>query len=266
VIYFLVITINLFLGFSVFAILYKKIQLPKSCFFKEAITVVFVSSIIDAVIVNNNSITKVFLLQIIFVLFVSTIGVILLRFYRDPKREFYGDENIVISPADGKIIYIRKIEKGIAPISTKGKSNIPLSEIAKTNILNTDCWLIGINMSILDVHVNRAPVGGEVIFIEHYPGEFLSLKSLEADIHNERNIIIIKRKIHLIGIIQIASRTVRRIKTYVKKEQSISRGDKIGKIIFGSQVDLILPVSARILIKEGLQVYGGLTPIATIDD
>ncbi|MEI8349365.1 MAG: phosphatidylserine decarboxylase [Candidatus Omnitrophota bacterium] len=262
--YWLLVFPNVLFIFLIFLFLYNKLKLPKSCFYREAIIAVFVSSIIDiAIVMHGSNPTVIFFLNI-FALFISIIGVILLRFYRDPERQFHGDKNIIVSPADGRVIYIRKVEKGIIPTSIKGKANIRLDEIAATSILDTDCWLIGISMSILDVHVNRAPTEGEIVLIKHCAGKFMSLKLPDSCSQNERNIIVIKNGNRLIGVIQIASRMVRRIKTCVEEKQLVRRSDKIGKIVFGSQVDIILPTEARLLIREGYPVYAGLTPIATM--
>lgn len=255
---------NFLAAFFIFAFLYKKANLPTSCFYKEAIAVSLVSSTLDLLLFIYPVKGFFQLLGGAFSIMLSCVCIILWRFYRDPTRIFHGNKNIIVSPADGKVIYIRKVEKGTTPISIKGKSNIYLGELAKTDIFNGDCWLIGINMSILDVHVNRAPVTGEVVLARHWEGKFLSLKSADSDVQNERNITVIKRNGDLIGIIQIASRGVRRIKSFISEGYSVKRSDRIGKIVFGSQVDMVLPAKAELLIKEQSQVYAGITPIARI--
>ena len=196
--------------------------------------------------------------------------VILSRFYRDPVRTPPPRDNVIVSPADGKIRYIRKIEAGTIPTAIKGRKNIKLEEIVKGNIAVGDGYIIGITMSILDVHVNRAPISGEVLMTKYTPGRFLSLKKPDSETLNERNTIIIKGEIKErtleVGIVQIASRLVRRIECYVKKGERLTIGQKIGMIKFGSQVDLILQEvdGLRILVREGDQVYAGKTIIAEL--
>jgi phosphatidylserine decarboxylase len=245
-----------------FGFLYAKLNLPKRCFYQEAVATGSIGTVLSIFLLNpsGNWYRNMILAALIVIL--SAILVICWSFYRDPNRNYKGRENIILSPADGKIIYIRKIEKGIIPVSIKGKSGIYLHEISKTDLIKEDCWLIGINMSILDVHVNRAPMQGEIIMAKHQSGKFLSLKLPESDVQNERYIVIIKNNKFLVGVIQIASRGVRRIKSFVKQGQNVNRGQRIGKIILGSQVDIILPIGVKPLIKEGLHVYAGLTPMA----
>jgi len=203
------------------------------------------------------------LVEILTIIFVGKLG-ILFFFYRDPKRIPPQKDNIFVSPADGFVRYIRKIEKGSIPEAIKGKSNIPIKEIAKTDMINNDGYIIGITMRILDVHVNRAPISGKVIFQKHTNGKFLSLKSPEADITNERNTIIFDTGHFKIGVVQIASRKVRKIESYIDEGDDIKIGQRIGMIKYGSQTDLIIPdlEGLKILCKEGENVYGGASILA----
>jgi len=119
-------------------------------------------------------------------------------------------------------------------------------------------------MSFLDVHVNRAPINGRISIINHIRGSFLSLKLKEAVFKNERVYTVISNSQIEIGIVQIASRLVRRIVSFFHVDDLVSRGDRIGIIKFGSQVDLLIPAVSgmNILIKENAKVKAGLTPIA----
>lgn len=253
---------NFLLAAFLFLLSYKKFKLPKTCFLKETFIIGCISSITGLMLkAYTGSFTAAYP-KFLVIFFLSFTAVILWSFFRDPKREFNGPDDLILSPADGRILYIRKVEKGNIPVSIKGKSNIPLMEITKTDILNQDCIIIGIIMSILDVHVNRSPVPGEVILQKHIEGKFLSLKSADSDTQNERNIIVIRNKKFSVGIVQIASRVVRRILTFLDEGQSVNRGDKIGRIMFGSQVDVILPATCELLVKEGMYVYAGKSVIA----
>lgn len=262
-VYFLILASFLAAAF-LFALVYKKFKLPRKCFFVETPIIGCLSSllVISSGIYNDNF--YLMLLKFLAILFFSFVITVLWSFFRDPRRKFSGAQNVVISPADGRILYIRKVNKGIIPIAIKNKNNIPLNEIAKTDLFNQDCIIIGIVMSILDVHVNRSPIDGEVVLQKHTEGKFLSLKDPESDTQNERNVIVIKKGDSLVSVIQIASRVVRRILSFVNEGSNVKRGDKIGRILFGSQVDVIVPATAEILITEGRQVYAGLTPIAKI--
>lgn len=186
----------------------------------------------------------------------------MIRFWRTPTRKIIAGENEIISPADGNIIYIKRIEAGNVPVSIKKGHTFKLNELTKTNLLETPCWLIGINMTPFDVHKNCSPISGIVTHNEHFNGEFLSLKKGEALIENERNTYIIENNDLKIGIIQIASRLVRRIDVYVNKGQAVKKGDWIGMIRFGSQVDVIIPEKCKIGVEIGQQVYAAKTIIA----
>lgn len=260
----LIITSNFIFSLAFFMVLYKKLNLPKRCFYKESIIAGLIGSILSIFLLAFSDKWYLHIILVWSTGLLSSILVILWSFYRDPNRNFDGKENIILSPADGRIIYIRKVEKGNIPVSIKGRKDIHLKEISKTDFINENCWLIGINMSILDVHVNRAPIDGEIILVQHQTGKLLSLKLPEADTQNERNIIIIKKNNFLICVVQIASRSVRRIKSFIKEGQVVKRGEKIGKIVFGSQVDIIVPMGTELLIRDGCHVYAGLTPIAKI--
>lgn len=201
----------------------------------------------------------------IIVLCVSGFLIVIIKFFRDPERSSPADANVILSPADGTVIYIREVKQGEIPCPIKGKSYIKLNELAKTDYLkNGDGYLMGINMSLLDVHVNRAPISGEVVFLKHTKGELISLKSWVSEIKNERNTIFFKNDLVTIGIVQIASKLVARIIPYVKQSDSIKMGDRIGRITLGSQVDVMLPSSIEISVMEGEQVRAGETIIGRI--
>lgn len=199
-------------------------------------------------------------IEFLFVILITVI-VIITRFFRDPERVIPQENYVIISPADGVIRYVQEIKDGQIPTSIKGKSKIPLEEMTKTNILNDGGYLIGIEMSILDVHVNRAPIEGKIIYQKPTRGNFLSLKSLEALFSNERVTIVIDNGTFKIGIIQIASRLVRRIVSFLTEGEWVLLGERIGMIKFGSQVDLVIPKleSIKINVKIGDHVKAGST-------
>jgi phosphatidylserine decarboxylase len=207
-----------------------------------------------------------FIVGIIEMFVIISVGAsgILFFFYRDPERVPPDKDGIIVSPADGFVRYIRRFERSCVPEAIKGKRNITIKEIAKTDFTENGGYIIGITMRVLDVHVNRAPISGKVVFQKHTNGKFLSLKSPESDILNERNTIIIDTGHFKIGVVQIASRTVRKIVSYINKGDDIEIGQRSGMIKYGSQADLILPdiKGLRITVKEGEQVYSGKTIIA----
>jgi len=198
------------------------------------------------------------------VLFSATI--LLIRFYRDPVRVPPDGKDCFISPADGVVKYIKNIDESTYPVSSKGKESVKLAQPFIDILPDQKGYLVGISMSFLDVHVTRAPIQGEITFCEHVNGSFLSLKRPEAVYRNERVNQVVKNTQYGVGIIQIASRLVRRIVTYAGKGDDVTLGQKIALITFGSQVDVILPKleGLQLAIKEGDKVFAGETIIATV--
>ena len=195
---------------------------------------------------------------ILFLAFVFT----MIRFWRVPRRRVTAVAGQIVSPADGKVIYIKKLTDGEIPESVKGRVTSRLGELTKTPLLNDGGWHIGINMTPFDVHKNCAPVSGKIILNRHFSGRFLSLKDPTSQTENERNTYVLVNDEVKVGVVQIASRLVRRIDSYVKEGDSVRQGDWIGMIRFGSQVDVIIPSDYRVAVDIGRQVYAAETIIA----
>jgi phosphatidylserine decarboxylase len=184
-------------------------------------------------------------------------------FFRDPDRTSPQAEDAILSPADGKIIYIKEIINGEFPIAVKGKNKIPLSEFTSENFISGKGIQIGIAMTYLHVHVNRAPIDGKIVRIKRVPGLFNSLKHISSLLENERVFTQINSERINLGIVQIASRLVRRIDSYKKENEKVSIGERIGIIKFGSQVDLLIDKQdIKINAKVGDEVKAGLTILA----
>jgi phosphatidylserine decarboxylase len=199
------------------------------------------------------------------VLIVSiSLSVLLIRFFRDPDRVPPQQSNIILSPADGLVKYIKHIEKGEIPMSSKGRESVKLSSPLTDIFTDGQGYLIGIGMTFLDVHVTRTPINGKLIYFEHVPGKFYSLKREDSPYKNERVIEIVENDKCKVGFIQIASRLVRRIVSYVKEGDALDLGQRVGMIKFGSQVDIVLPRlhDLKIKVNVGEQVYAGLSIIA----
>jgi phosphatidylserine decarboxylase len=195
------------------------------------------------------------ILVIILIFFISFYKFI---FLRDPERNIPNEKNIIVSPADGKVISILKIEnKEEIKIDKKifGKIKTYCRDVGK------ECYIISIFMNPLNVHINRSPVPGEVIKIKYEKGKFFSANSLKA-FENEKNEILIKSDIGNIKVIQIAGLIARRIRCYIKENQKIKIGEKIGLIDLASQVSLILPNNVKIKVKEKEKVKAGESVIA----
>jgi phosphatidylserine decarboxylase len=200
----------------------------------------------------------------LFLTFLITFWILAWRFYRNPERTSSADANAILSPADGKIIYIKRIEESSIPFSEKCGSKITLREFIQQDIKIKGGFLVGIAMSFIDVHVNRSPIGGRVEVLKHIKGHFLSLKNEEAKFQNERALTVISRGGFQVAVLQIASRLVRQIVMFVTPGQEIRCGQRIGMIRFGSQVDVIIPdlPSLRIELGIGAKVKAGLSILA----
>jgi phosphatidylserine decarboxylase len=181
------------------------------------------------------------------------VGLILWRFYRDPERTPPDDPRAVVSPADGTVIYVRRLPAGSVLRCDKRGSQLVLEELNGSGLASQELWQVGISMVFTDVHVNRAPIAGTVRLARHRPGRFLSLRVPEAVNVNERQTLLLDNGRFQVALAQIASRLVRRIVAYVREGDTVERSQRIGMIKFGSQVDVFLPVEA----VEGLNVREG---------
>jgi phosphatidylserine decarboxylase len=189
------------------------------------------------------------------------------RFYRDPERSAPARRDVVVSPADGEVIYVREFREGLLPVSIKGRRAYELHELTRTELQSRDATVIGVAMSFLDVHVNRAPIAGRITLQEHFSGRFDSLRKLEAVFENERATTVIERGDLQVAVVQIASRLVRQIVSFTRPGQAVGLGQRIGVIRLGSQVDLVLPArdDIRLAVQPGQRVTAGVTVVAVVE-
>lgn len=237
--------------------LHHKTRISKKYIFTDNVLVIILCVLIVKVITFPLNEKFEWIAYILVPFVVPGLGFILtmIRFWRTPNRKLRANENQIVSPADGNVLYIKKVEKGEIPVSIKKGLEASLVEITQTDILETPCWLIGINMTPFDVHKNCSPIEGKIVLNKHINGKFLSLKHPEALTSNERNTLVIRNDKYTVGIVQTASRLVRRIDSYVKEGENIKKGDWFGMIRFGSQVDVIIPESLKPMVVIGEQVY-----------
>ena len=179
-------------------------------------------------------------------------------FYRDPDREITKGDNIILSPADGTVEYIKFYENGNPEVFKDGNCYV----LNVSRYFPNGCYIIGIFMSPLDVHVNRAPISGEVVYIKHIDGSFYPAFLDGVEKINERNIVIIKNGSEYIGVVQIAGFVARRCWLNIKEGDYVEIGQRIGKIKLGSQTAVIIPANYNITVKVGEKVYAGQTIIA----
>jgi len=192
-------------------------------------------------------------------------AIVLWRFYRDPERTSPDQHDLVVSPADGEVIYVHECQGGNLPVSTKNGRCYALDELVRTRLRSDDAVVVGIALNFLDVHVNRAPITGTVSKHQRYPGRFASLKDPSAVFVNERSTTVVERPDLEVAVVLIASRLVRRIISHVREGDPVQIGQRIGAIRFGSQVDVVLPdEGVRVLVRPGERVRAGETVIAEV--
>jgi phosphatidylserine decarboxylase len=165
-------------------------------------------------------------------------------FFRDPERLIPEDPLAILSPADGRVVLIRRPEWEAA----LGERSIQVS----------------IFLSLFNVHVNRAPCGGRVLSTDYRPGRFLAAFKSEASALNEQNIIQIGRGDLRVTVRQVAGFLARRIVCWAEPGDEVAPGERLGLIRFGSRVDLILPEGVRLCVAEGDRVKGGRDIVAWI--
>jgi phosphatidylserine decarboxylase len=193
-----------------------------------------------------------------------TVVILLIFFFRDPDRVIPAEEGILVSPADGEVIYVKNIEDGEFPFAVKKGKVISIDDFILEESFMKKGVQVGIAMNFLNVHVNRTPLSGTILRIRRIPGEFRSLKHLSSLLENERVCTLIDGKDLSICVVQIASRLVRRITSYFNEGDSCRIGDRIGMIRFGSQVDLLIPDTPglQVLVKVGDEINAGETVVA----
>ena len=183
--------------------------------------------------------------------------VCVLAFFRDPERVVPQGDNLIVAPADGLVTLIREVEPPVELQMDDGSGSKGLGPGAVTRV--------SIFMSVFDVHINRAPVGGTVRRVIYIPGKFMNADLDKASEENERQHILIERTDGLsIGFTQIAGLVARRIVPFVKPGDIIAIGQRVGLIRFGSRVDIYLPSGTDPKVLMGQRIVGGETVIAEI--
>lgn len=162
-------------------------------------------------------------------------------FFRDPQREIPQGDNLILSPADGRIIKVDEIED---PLYFKEKVQ-----------------RVAIFMSIFNVHINRIPVSGKVDFVDYKKGQYLAAFADKAFDCNEQAVIGINGSKGKVFFKQIAGLIARRIVCRAKENQQVQAGARFGMIIYSSRVDVFLPLSAKVHVKLKDKVKGGLSII-----
>jgi phosphatidylserine decarboxylase len=168
----------------------------------------------------------------------------IVSFFRSPKRKFTISHPQIICPADGKVVVIE--------------------EIFDTEYFNDKRLQVSIFMSPANVHLNRIPMSGEVVYSKYHKGKYLVAWNPKSSTQNERHSVVIENEAATILVKQIAGALAKRIVNYLKVGQEVNQGAEMGFIKFGSRVDVLLPVDTTIDVHLNQLVKGGVTVLATI--
>ncbi|PVW16963.1 phosphatidylserine decarboxylase family protein [Marixanthomonas spongiae] len=203
-----------------------------------ALVLCIVLSLVADYFVENSFIKGGIIISLIVLL------VLILQFFRNPKRAFNTDDNHVLSPVDGKVVVIE--------------------EVFEKEYYNEKRIQVSVFMSPVNVHVTRYPVGGDVVYSKYHPGKFLVAWHPKSSEENERTTVVVKsEKFGDVLHRQIAGAMAKRIVNYAKEGQTVNQADDSGFIKFGSRVDVFLPLNAKIDVSLNQKVKGGITPLAS---
>ena len=230
-----------------------------------ALVLTIAGVVVAAVVSSETELARIWLAVLVWIVTVGAAGICLVyRFYRDPERTAPDRDDVVLSPADGEVIYVYEAQHGVLPTAAKSGRRYTLQELVKTTLQTTDATVIGIALNFLDVHVNRAPIAGRVVLQRRHGGPFHSLRKLESVIDNERVTIVIEKSGFEVAVVLIASRLVRRIVEFVHEGETVALGQRIGAIRFGSQVDVVIPHASglEVLARTGERVVAGESLLA----
>lgn len=168
-------------------------------------------------------------------------AVFFLWFFRDPVRVIPADPGLIVSPADGKV-----------------------TEVSATQLNGKPCTRISIFLNVFDVHVNRAPIAGIIKDVAYKPGKFGNAMSTASAENNEQSVVTLEGEGMTVVFKQIAGLLARRIVFTPKVGETLTRGQRVGMIKFGSRTDVIFPGPAQLTVKAGDRVKGGSSILARV--
>jgi phosphatidylserine decarboxylase len=166
----------------------------------------------------------------------------ILQFFRHPNRNIPIGENLIIAPADGKVVVIE--------------------EVVESEYFKDKRRQVSIFMSPINVHVNRYPVSGRVVYQKYHPGKYLVAWHPKSSTENERTTVVVESAKGSILFRQIAGALAKRIVCYAKEDSEAKMGAEYGFIKFGSRIDLFLPLDAKICVEMNQKTVGGETIVA----
>ena len=217
-------------------------------FHKEGHKIIFITFVI---VIASFLIVDTFItlswLRIMILIALFAFLILILQFFRNPKRHTLVNDSQVISPVDGKVVVIEEVFE---------------KEYFKDKRLQ-----VSVFMSPINVHITRYPIGGHVVFSKYHPGKYLVAWHPKASEENERTTVVVENKTYgKVLYRQIAGALAKRIVNYAAVNDQVLQGDESGFIKFGSRVDLFLPLNAKIKVQLNQKVRGGESVIAEINE
>jgi phosphatidylserine decarboxylase len=174
----------------------------------------------------------------------TALAVFALSFFRNPERHPPLDKGAIIAPADGRVVFVGEVEEN--------------------RYLKAKVRKVSIFMSVFNVHVNRMPETGKIVEIHYNKGKFVSANLEKASLDNEQNALIMETGGRKIMFVQIAGLIARRIVCWVKPGDTLKRGERFGLIMFGSRLDVYMPIEAEAKVRVGDRTRAGETIIGVL--
>lgn len=215
-------------------------------FHKEGYKIIFISFAVTAIaIFSIDYFISIRWLELILEFAFLVFFILILQFFRNPKRHTNANVQQVVSPVDGKVVVIE--------------------EVFEKEVFNDRRIQVSVFMSPLNVHVTRYPIAGKIVFSKYHPGKYLVAWHPKASEENERTTVVVENtSFGKILYRQIAGALAKRIVNYAKVDDMVEKGADSGFIKFGSRVDVFLPLDAKINVKLNQKVKGGESNIAEL--
>ncbi|MGB2115985.1 MAG: phosphatidylserine decarboxylase family protein [Flavobacteriaceae bacterium] len=217
-------------------------------FHKEGHKIILISFILTVILflLIDNFIIETAWLRTVLMLLILVFLILILQFFRNPKRQTKINDHHIISPVDGKVVVIE--------------------EVYEKEYLKQQCIQLSVFMSPINVHVTRYPISGDITFSKYHEGKYLVAWHPKASEENERTTVVVKSKIFgEVLFRQIAGALAKRIVNYAKEGGNAKQGEDSGFIKFGSRVDIYIPLDSRIKVKLNDKVRGGESVLASYD-
>ncbi len=209
--------------------------------------ILFTLIIVVACFLLTDSFVSIFWLRTLILVTLLVFLILILQFFRNPKRHTQQNDGNVVSPVDGKVVVIE--------------------EVFEKEYFNEKRLQVSVFMSPLNVHVTRYPVSGNVVFSKYHPGKYLVAWHPKASEENERTTVVVENpKYGKVLYRQIAGALAKRIVNYAKVDDIAKQGADSGFIKFGSRVDLFLPLDTKIKVELNQKVRGGESIIAEVNE